>query len=50
MNKVYIALLSGIRVMEGTLEEVIEFIRFQEADMDRSTQHSRWTVGVRERN
>jgi len=50
MIKGYTALCNGSRVMSGTLQEVVEFIRFQESTMNRATEHSPWTIGIAQGN
>jgi len=46
MIKGYTALCNGSRVMSGTLQEVVEFIRLQESTMHRLKEHSPWTIGM----
>jgi hypothetical protein len=42
----YTALRNGVKVFQGTLEDVIQFIRTMELDLDRSKEHSPWSVGL----
>lgn len=44
--KQYTALCAGVVTFKGSMEEVIQFIRGMEASLDRSKEHSPWTVGL----